>query len=267
LTGSKTVSITVSQPNTAPVVSIVSPANGATFASGTAISFSGTAIDTESGNLTSSLTWTSSLDGPIGSGGSFSRTLTSGTHTITASVTDPGGLTGSKTVSITVSNTPPASAEFGYHPSNPGSLSLDFWGKAYLATHTTAVSANPAYSGTLTSISLWCKQYNGASTLHVAIYADNAGSPGALLAQDSGGTAIGSSEGWVTVPITCAISANTPYWIAYSGSKGVYVRATSATGGTKADTTISHLGVWQNPFYVTLSYPAIAAMYATYDRN
>ncbi len=101
-TGSKTISITVSQPNTAPVVTITNPANGATFASGAVISFSGTATDTESGNLTSGLTWTSSIDGPIGSGGSFSKTLSSGTHTITASVTDPGGLTGSKTISITV---------------------------------------------------------------------------------------------------------------------------------------------------------------------
>ena len=127
LIGSKTVSITVQSANTAPVVTITSPANSATFASGAAISFSGTATDTESGNLTASLTWTSSLDGTIGSGGSFSKTLSSGTHTITASVTDPGGLIGSTSVSITVASSPPASAEFGYHPANPGSLTMDYW--------------------------------------------------------------------------------------------------------------------------------------------
>ena len=263
LIGRATVNITVGQSNTPPVVTIVSPTNGATFASVAVINFSGTATDTESGNLTASLTWTSSLDGPIGSGGSFSRTLSSGTHTITASVTDPGGLIGTKTVNITVADTPPGVAEFGYHPSAPSSLSLAYWSKGYLSTQTTAVSANPASSGTLTSISLWCKQYSGASTLHVAIYADNAGSPGALLAQDAGGTAIGSSEGWVTVPITCAISANTPYWLSYYGSNGLYVRYTSAAGLSKFDT--SHIGIWQNPFYVTQSDPSQVGLYATYN--
>jgi hypothetical protein len=57
---------------------------------------------TEDGNLTSSLVWTSNLAGQIGIGGSFSAVLSDGTHTITASVTDSGGLTGSDSVTITV---------------------------------------------------------------------------------------------------------------------------------------------------------------------
>lgn len=94
-------------PNTAPSVTISSPANGSTFAEGATISFSGSASDTQDGNLTANLVWTSSLDGQIGTGGSFSRTLSVGTHTITASVTDSGGLTGSASVSVTVSASPP----------------------------------------------------------------------------------------------------------------------------------------------------------------
>lgn len=93
--------------NNPPVVSITSPANGATFASGDTISFAGTATDTEDGDLTTSLAWTSSIDGAIGTGGSFSRTLSDGMHTITASVTDNGGQTGSASITITVGTPPP----------------------------------------------------------------------------------------------------------------------------------------------------------------
>jgi hypothetical protein len=67
------------------------------------VGFSGTATDAEDGNLSASLSWTSSLDGTIGSGASFATsTLSVGTHTVTASVTDSGGLPGSDAITVTV---------------------------------------------------------------------------------------------------------------------------------------------------------------------
>jgi len=57
--------------NTSPSVTITSPADGATFNSGATISFSGSALDAEDGNLTTSLAWTSSIDGAMGTGGSI----------------------------------------------------------------------------------------------------------------------------------------------------------------------------------------------------
>jgi extracellular elastinolytic metalloproteinase len=90
--------------NTAPVVTIASPTNNASFVQGAAVSFTGSADDAESGDLTSGLTWTSSIAGQIGTGASFSRSdLAVGTHVVTASVTDGGGLTGTRQVTITVS--------------------------------------------------------------------------------------------------------------------------------------------------------------------
>lgn len=89
-------------PNDTPVVSIASPADGSNPDSGTSIGFAGSASDTEDGDLTADLSWTSSIDGAIGSGGSFSAVLSDGNHTITASATDSGGATGSDSVSITV---------------------------------------------------------------------------------------------------------------------------------------------------------------------
>lgn len=89
-------------PNYPPVVTITSPADGSTFDSGATILFEGTASDTEDRDLTANLAWTSDIDGPIGTGGSFSTTLSDGNHTITASVTDSGGATGNASISITV---------------------------------------------------------------------------------------------------------------------------------------------------------------------
>ncbi|MGH9786293.1 MAG: matrixin family metalloprotease, partial [Terriglobia bacterium] len=52
-----------------------------------------------------------SRDGQIGTGGSFSRTLSGGVHTITATVTDSGGNVVRRSVTITVgSSTSPTAA-------------------------------------------------------------------------------------------------------------------------------------------------------------
>ena len=91
------------QPNEPPIVSITSPADGAAFNLGDTIFFEGTASDTEDVDLTASLVWTSNIDSEIGTGGSFSTTLSNGTHTITAEVTtDSGDETGSASIGITV---------------------------------------------------------------------------------------------------------------------------------------------------------------------
>ncbi|MDY7033888.1 MAG: hypothetical protein SVY10_18495, partial [Thermodesulfobacteriota bacterium] len=103
LTGSDSVSISVNSP---PTATINSPSDGSTYNEGDIISFSGSGNDAEDGALTgSSLVWTSSVDGQIGTGVSFSRSdLSSGTHTITFTATDSGGLTGSDSISISVNS-------------------------------------------------------------------------------------------------------------------------------------------------------------------
>ena len=92
--------------NNSPTVSISSPSDNSSFDSETIISFAGSASDIEDGNITAGLTWTSSIDGTIGSGGLFLTALSDGDHTITAQVTDAGGKTSSDSITITV-GTPP----------------------------------------------------------------------------------------------------------------------------------------------------------------
>ena len=88
--------------NTAPVVNITSPSNGDNFTTTSLISFQGTALDTEDGDITASLQWSSSISAGIGTGASFSLTLVAGTHTISASSTDSGSLNTVSNIDINV---------------------------------------------------------------------------------------------------------------------------------------------------------------------
>jgi hypothetical protein len=88
--------------NTSPSVYISSPSAGASFSEGASLSFSGSASDTEDGDLGSRLVWVSSRDGQIGTGQTFQRVLSVGSHTVTAKVTDSGGATTEARTDVTV---------------------------------------------------------------------------------------------------------------------------------------------------------------------
>ncbi len=142
------VSITV---NAAPTVSITTPSNGALYQLGDAVLFTGTATDSEDGDLSAAIQWTSSLDGPLGTGASITSSLTSGTHTITASVTDSGGKTATASVSITV-NAPPTVSITG--PANGALYQL---GDAVPFTGTAADSED----GDLSAAIQWTSSLDG----------------------------------------------------------------------------------------------------------
>ncbi len=89
--------------NTSPTVSISAPSSPATANQGDSITFTGSGTDIQDGNVTSSLVWTSNLDGQIGTGATFNiSNLSVGVHTITAKATDNGGLQGMTSISVTV---------------------------------------------------------------------------------------------------------------------------------------------------------------------
>lgn len=104
-TGSRSITVTITSANNPPTVTINSPGDQEEFYEGDPISFSGVANDDEDGDLSASLSWSSNIDGAIGTGASFENDqLSPGIHTITASVTDSGGLIGSASISIVVVN-------------------------------------------------------------------------------------------------------------------------------------------------------------------
>lgn len=91
-----------------PTISISSPDNNGTYTAGDAISFDGSGVD-QDGNLLAGaqLVWTSSLDGQIGTGATFTRDdLSEGAHEITLTGTDGFGETNSTSVDITVEAAP-----------------------------------------------------------------------------------------------------------------------------------------------------------------
>lgn len=91
--------------NTAPTVTISAPADGSSFTEGTPVTFTGTASDIQDGPLTSSIAWSSSRDGALGTGGSVvAPSLSIGTHTITAAVSDSGGVAGSASITVTIAS-------------------------------------------------------------------------------------------------------------------------------------------------------------------
>jgi len=113
--------LVVSNENTIPIVTITAPVNFATFSSGEIIGFTATATDIEDDDavLTSSITWTSSIDGTLVdggglplTGGSISAILSDGDHVITATVADSAGKIDTSSITISVgTGAPPPTPE------------------------------------------------------------------------------------------------------------------------------------------------------------
>ena len=93
--------------NAPPTLTLVGPAPGTDIAPGDPLRLDALATDTEDGDLGAAITWTSSLDQSLGTGSPLVvATLRSGTHTVTARVTDRGGRSASASTQVVV-NAPP----------------------------------------------------------------------------------------------------------------------------------------------------------------
>ncbi len=90
-------------PNCAPFLSIIDPADGATFLEGEEVLLITFVSDAEDPSLVPDVVWTSDVDGPLGMGRSIIRDdLSLGLHTITADVADSGGKTDSDFITLTI---------------------------------------------------------------------------------------------------------------------------------------------------------------------
>jgi hypothetical protein len=94
--------------NRAPRVVMTAPANATTVNAGEAVALAASADDTEEGDLSAEIQWSSSLAGPLGSGASVTLTdLPVGAQRVTAWSIDSGGRAGSAAVTVTVQGTSP----------------------------------------------------------------------------------------------------------------------------------------------------------------
>src|SRR5581483_6137227 len=93
--------------DTPPTIAITSPADGATVTPGTTAHLVAAASDADEASIGNAVVWTSSLDGTLGTGGVLDvTTLRSGTHTITAMVTDQSGESAAAHVTLLVNAAP-----------------------------------------------------------------------------------------------------------------------------------------------------------------
>lgn len=99
-------------------VTIDEPADGSTFASGTSITFAATVDEG------AQVTWTSDVEGDLGTGDTISATLSDGTHNVTATATLDDGATGDDTVSLTVGDAPPTVSVAGIQQAADGNRHL-----------------------------------------------------------------------------------------------------------------------------------------------
>ncbi len=111
LADSTTVSISIGA-NTAPEVTISSPTDGASYNQTDNITFQCTVVDAEETIMTT-YAWSSSIDGSFGGNSPLVQvsTLSTGTHTITVSVTDSGGLSDNDSIELVINaNTAPTAS-------------------------------------------------------------------------------------------------------------------------------------------------------------
>ncbi|MFN9994151.1 MAG: S8 family serine peptidase [Phycisphaerales bacterium] len=221
--------------NNAPTVAISSPTNGSSFLPESVVTFSGTANDAEDGVLTSALSWTSSIDGAIGTGGSFSAILSVGTHTISASATDSGGRAGSSSVTVTVA--PPAPANNNCSGATALSSGVIVVGSTQSATN----DGSSSCGSTSTSPDVWFT-YTASGTNAITIDTCGSsfdtvltvysGSCGALteVACNDDNASVGPCPGGTTSYISFTPTSGTTYRIrvaGYAGASGSFnIRAT-----------------------------------------
>ena len=113
--------------------------------------------------MTTALSWSSSIDGNLGSGSDAAATLSTGDHVVTASVVDAEGATGENSINVTV-----------YDPSGPTTMSVsDLSGSGVAGTRggrwnavvtvTVLDNASGAVSGATVNAS-WSNGTNGSGS-------------------------------------------------------------------------------------------------------
>ncbi len=162
--------------------------------------------------------------------------------------------------------TPPQTGSATFGATSIGGLSTTFYSGIPRAAQYT-----PSSSGTVTDIMLYITSNGAGGHAQVAIYANNGGKPGALLAKSSSDTI--TSSGWHDFAgFNVAITAGTAYWLAFEADNANLVFHYNNGGanyyqGTGGPWGSYSYGTFPNP-YNTLYYgsysPSIYAIYTQY---
>ena len=232
LTATSTVTVTVNQTLTALAVT---PAS-ASLATGATQQFTATAKDQFASNLIvpPTIAWSVSGGGTINSSGLFTANTTGGPFTVTAT---SSGKSGAATVSVTAGINILGNNLVGISNDVSGANDLNSW--RFKAT--SSFIANNMRINLASALT---------GRIKLAIYADNNGSPGALLMTTN--EVINPASGWVTFSLTSgyAITSGSYYWLA-DWANVIYTAKCQATGGTGRYIKRTY-GNWPNPLSGTL---------------
>ncbi len=157
LTVTKSITITVTPgTNVPPVVTISTPANNSTFSQDAGpITFVAMASDPEDGDISGSIQWSSSIDGAFTS----PKALSVGTHTITARVTDSGGLSATDAITVIITaHVNVAPTIFIGTPANNSTFSQDAGPITFVAM------ASDPEDGDISGSIQWSSSIDGAFT-------------------------------------------------------------------------------------------------------
>jgi large repetitive protein len=214
------------------------------------------------GTSNTGVTW-SATEGSVSSSGLFTAPTVSADATVTVTATSQAYPSQAASATVTVTPSAPPNT-FGYAVQ----------GASIGATMSNSVSATryqmAAQNGTVTSMSVFIASPVSASPnnqFQVAIYADNNGAPGALIASSVSATIV--PDAWNTVPISAPVAANAYYWLAYN-TNGLAANANNlrydAGGATSAWISLEPFATWPatfSPIGGTSSYRA--SIYATFQ--
>jgi len=214
------------------------------------------------GSINTGVTWTATA-GSISSLGFFTAPTVSAKTTVTVTATSQADASQTASAIVTVAPLAPPNT-FGYA----------LQGAVVGTTMSNSVSATryqmTGQNGTVTSMSISIASPVSASPndqFQVAIYADNNGTPGALIASSGSQTIV--PDAWNTTSISAPVMANMYYWLAYN-TNGLAANTNNlrydAGGATSTWITSAPFGTWPatfGPIGGTSSYSS--SMYATFQ--
>jgi PKD repeat protein len=149
-----------------------------------------------------------------------------GTSSVTLSATNAGG-TGSATLALTI--TQPSTVLLGDQVIE-SQLDDNVLGSAE------AFQSAASASGTVGSLKIYLDGSSTATKLVAGLYADNAGHPGALIAQGSSTALTPAAWNSVTIIPGAIVTAGQPYWIAILGTNSGLLRFRDRNGGCNSET-------------------------------
>jgi hypothetical protein len=167
--------------------------------------------------------------------------------------------------SATVSTPPPPPPSTTIGLTSKGSV-LD----SGSSNHLNGSKVTASNGGTISSMSVYVggiDALSGNQSYQLAIYTDNAGKPGTLVASSATGTLTANS--WNTLPIAATLQPNTSYWLMYNTNgrtstvNNMYYNNGTVGQGAYASSGVA-FGTWPATFPASQLTKAVYSLYASF---